>query len=236
MLIGRYELAIAAGLLACLFCQAFKNIGVRYLAVYGVGTLIAYSIVKYKTPWCVISIIWPLLFLFGAGILRLPPKFRRVGFIGAAVILSISLGQSIRLNYFRCTTETEPYVYVQTYNDVFKLTDPLLKLARKSPKNYQLVGHIIRSSAYPLPWILGDFAKIGYYEKDNLPPTLDGDFLVVQEDKIKTVEAKLQGSYYTAPFTIRPYQDTSKLYLSWKVFQSFFPGQVPDFVGKAPQS
>ncbi|MEP6810183.1 MAG: flippase activity-associated protein Agl23, partial [Chthoniobacterales bacterium] len=66
MLIGRYEIAIAIGLVACLFCQKFREISPRYLAIYGVGTLMAYSIVHYKTPWCIISIVWPLLFLFGA--------------------------------------------------------------------------------------------------------------------------------------------------------------------------
>jgi hypothetical protein len=161
----------------------------------------------------------------------LPKGTQRAGQITAAVLLLVSLGQSIRLNYFHATTDTEPYVYVQTYNDIYKLTDPLLELARRNPVNYQLVGHMIRTSAYPLPWILGDFTRVGYYERETLPTTLDADFLVVQEDKIETVEAKLQGAYYTMPFTIRPYQDTSKLFLSAKVFHEFFPGRVPDFQG-----
>ncbi len=55
---------------------------------------------------------------------------------------------------------------------------------------------------------------------------------MVKEDKIQTVEPQLHGTYYTMPFTIRPYQDTSKLYLSAKVFQQFFPGKVPDFAGR----
>ncbi len=232
MLIGRYEVAIAVGLLACVFCQKFKDISLRYLAIYGVGTLMAYSIVRYKTPWCIISIVWPLLFVFAAAVFLLPQKVRRLGFIPVAVVLVVSLALSVRLNFFRCTTETEPYVYVQTYNEINKLTDPLLKLARKNPANYQLVGHLLRTSAYPLPWILGDFARVGYYEKDALPPAIDADFLVVQEDKIALVEGKLQGTYYTMPFTIRPYQDPSKLYFSAKVFRDFFKGQVPDFVGK----
>ena len=54
---------------------------------------------------------------------------------------------------------------------------------------------------------------------------------MVQEDKIAEVDGKLQGSYYTMPFTIRPYQDTSKLYMSARVFKNFFPGRVPDFAG-----
>ena len=233
MLIATYEHPIALGLIVCLFALFIKNLGLRYLAIYGVGVLIAYSIVRYKTPWCIISIIWPFLFLFGAVLLVVPLDYRRIAYACAGIFLCASLGFSIRLNYFRCTTDTEPYVYVQTYNDVWKLTKPLLRLAKRNPTYYQMVGHLIRTSTYPLPWMLGDFTRIGYYEHDNMPDKLDADFLLVQQDKIEEVEGKLHDSYYTEPMTIRPYQDPSKLYLSAKIFSSFFPGRVPDFTGKA---
>ena len=232
MLIGRYEQPILLGLLLCVCCQFFKNISVRYLAIYGVGVLMAYSIVKYKTPWCIISIVWPLLFLFGALVLLVPEALRRAAYIAAGILLAVSLFLSVRLNYFRCTTDTEPYVYVQTYNDVWKLTKPLLRLAKSNPTYYQLVGHLIRTSTYPLPWMLGDFSRVGYYEHNNMPAKVDADFLIVQEDKIADVEAKLQETYYTEPLTIRPYQDPSKLYLNAKVFHKIFPDRVPNFSGK----
>lgn len=280
-LIGRYELPILLGLVSCVFCQQLKNISLRYLAIYGVGTLIAYSIVKYKTPWCVVSIVWPLLFLFGAGALLAPRRLRvkdaqvLIGALmvaaGAAIwyavsrnyeftwpflligalpiyvmalrdqrtlravqsmALAFSLGWAIWLNYFQCTTDTEPYVYVQTYNDVFKLTRPVLALAHRNPVFYQMTGHLIRNSSYPFPWILGDFPRVGYYEHESLPAQIDGDFLLVEADRIKDVEAKLQKSYYTEPLTIRPYQDTSKVYFEANRFKDFFPGRVPDFTGK----
>jgi hypothetical protein len=234
MLIGRYEQPLAIAMLASPFCVLFlKNIAIRYLAIYGVGCVMGYSIVAYKTPWCIISVTWPLLFIFGAALMLIPERNRRIGYAVAGGVLALSLILSARLNYFRYTDDTEPYVYVQTYKDIFKLTEPLLEMARKDPTNYQLVGHMIRESAYPLPWILGDFTRVGYYERDNLPPKLDAAFLVVQENKIKTVEAKLQERYYTMPFTIRPYQDTSKLYLNASVFKDHFRGRVPDFVGPA---
>ncbi len=233
MLIARYEQPVLLGLVLCAFCQFFKHLGLRYLAIYGVGTLIAYSIVKYKTPWCIISIIWPLLFIFGAVIVLVPTSLRRAISAVVAVLLAASLGLSVSLNYFRCTTETEPYVYVQTYNDVWKLTKPLLRLAKSNPTYYQLIGHLIRTSTYPLPWMLGDFTKVGYYEHDNMPEKVDGDFLLVQEDKIQEVEAKLHETYYTEPMTIRQYQDPSKLYFNAKVFYKLFPGRVPEFSGKA---
>jgi predicted membrane-bound mannosyltransferase len=283
-LIGRYELTAAIGLVSCVFCQQLKSIHLRYLAIYGVGTSIAYSIVHYKTPWCIISIIWPFLFLFGVAITLAPLKFRAITYqiaaaalliglgvaiwfaghkdytfiwpfvlVGSLVVVAIaqrsqrdtkrimaiaiclSLGSSIWLNYFRCTTDTEPYVYVQTYNDVFKLTRPLLALAKRDPTNYGMTGHLVRTSSYPLPWMLGDFTHVGYYEHENLPPQLDGDFLLVQSDRIKEIEGKLQKSYYTEPLTIRPYQDTSKVYFEANRFKDFFPGRVPDFNGKGPR-
>jgi hypothetical protein len=148
------------------------------------------------------------------------------------LILWASLITSIRLNFFRCSTFEEPYVYVQTYNDIYKLTDPLLTLAKRDPTNYQLTGHLIRTSTYPFPWILGDFTKVGYYEAGNMPADVDGAFLIVQQDKIDEVERKMHQSYFTEPLTIRPYQDTSKLYLNAKVFQSLFPGRTAEFTGK----
>jgi predicted membrane-bound mannosyltransferase len=251
-LIARYEWPVLVGLAVCLFTQFFKNISLRYLAIYGVGTLIAYSIVHYKTPWCIISIVWPFLFIFGGAAVLVPQYRRRTVEIAMGVLVFISLGSSISLNYFRCSTfasddwdshkslsenlsqffAAEPYVYVQTYNDIFKLTRPVLTLAKHDPAFYQMIGHMIRTSSYPLPWIFDDFPNVGYYEHDSLPPKVDADFLLVQEDRIKDVEPKLQNSYFTMPLTIRPYQDTSKLYLDAKRFKEFFPGQEPDFKGK----
>ena len=230
-----YELPMLAGLILCLFCQKFKNLSLRYLAIYGVGTFIAYSYVKYKTPWCIISFGWPFLFIFGAAVLLVRPKRLRIAYRTIGVLLCISLGSSIWLNYFRCSSPDEPYAYVQTYNDMFKLTRPLLTLAKRNPAYYHLIGHLIRSSVYPLPWVLGDFDRVGYYEGGNMPAYLDGDFLLVQQDKIKDVESKLKGAYYTDTVTLRNYQDPSKLYLSAKIFKEFFPGKAPDFVGK-PQA
>ena len=232
MLVARYEQPVLVGLVLCVFCQQFKHVALRYLAIYGVGTLLAYSIVKYKTPWCIISIVWPFLFVFAGLLVLVPATFRRVTTIAVSVLLATSLVLSVSLNYFRCTTQAEPYVYVQTYNDVWKLTKPLLRLAKSNPTYYQMIGHLIRTSTYPLPWMLGDFTKVGYYEHNNMPDKLDGDFLLVQEDKIGEVEAKLHENYFTEPMTIREYQDPSKLYFNTKVFYKLFPGRTPEFSGK----
>jgi uncharacterized protein (TIGR03663 family) len=277
-----FEAPLLAGLLVSVFCQRFKNINLRYLAIYGVGTFVAYSLVHYKTPWCIISIIWPFGFTFAA-LLSFAPlrnalkesgalvlataallvwimskggykefgvwpfalagvvvvllvvlRYSLATYVTSAALLLASFGSMIWLNFFHCTDESQPYVYVQTFNDVFKLSRPLLKLAHRDPIYYQMIGHFIRNSAYPFPWILGDFPNIGYYEKGQLPGKVDADFLLVQQDRIQEIEAKLEGAYYTTLLTIRPYQDTSKVYFRAEKFKEFFPNRPPDFKGKGP--
>src|SRR5213596_2133993 len=71
-----YELPMLVGLILCLFCQKFKNLSLRYLAIYGAGSFVAYSLVKYKTPWCVVSFGWPLLF-FSRRTVRVRPDVQR---------------------------------------------------------------------------------------------------------------------------------------------------------------
>ncbi|MEO5719524.1 MAG: flippase activity-associated protein Agl23, partial [Chthoniobacterales bacterium] len=320
-LVLRYEWPVLVGLFFCGLCQFFRNFVVRYLAIYGVGVFAAYSIIHYKTPWIIISIVWPLLFVFAAGAaaLKIPRKafaivlMAAVGFgfgvlvsyfvqteavrgtpwgiylreavtitlaatstsavcgeIGqrlfacalafallggglgylaadgfkfsdglmrgvqrgvVAIALLMSLGMAIRLNYFRYSVDKEPYVYVQTYDDIFKLMKPVMRMVDSNPLYYRMVGHFIRTSTYPFPWLLGDFPNVGYYEHNNSPGKFDGDFLVVQEDRIGEVEKQLHESYFTEPLTIRPYQDTSKLYLNAKTFRKIFPGRHPNFVG-----
>jgi hypothetical protein len=266
-LIARYEWPVSAGLVLCAFTFLFRILTLRFLAIMGVGTFMAYSIIHYKTPWCINSIVWPLLFVFGAFVLLVPRTRLVISSIIASLLLLVSFGYAISLNFFRCSSfieanwdsnpvftkrapfvnvqslatnireffNAEPYVYVQTYNDIYKLTTPLLELAHRNPRFYHLVGHIIRPSPYPLPWILGDFPQVGYYEHDNNPAKLDADFLLVEESKIDQVEKQLHDNYYTEALTIRPYQDASKLYFRVSVFHEIFPDRLPSIIGRGKQ-
>jgi hypothetical protein len=158
--------------------------------------LAAYSIIPYKTPWCIISIIWPFALLFGVGLEEIRKKLPWfVGPFLAVIALTGSLLLCIRLNYFHYTDPKEPYVYVQTRKGIFKLTRPILGLAAQDPRRHDLSGAIMLESYYPLPWILGEFSKIGYYGKDNEPEKIDSDFVTALSSREKEIEKKLNGPY-----------------------------------------
>ena len=231
-LFGRYEWPCCIGLLTAALCVLPRTPRfIRALAIYGVGTLVAYSIVHYKTPWCIVSLTWPFLILFGYGMHVASRKFGSpmpVGVVGATVLLA-NLCDMVALNFYHFTDAKEPSVYVQTFMDVNLLMHPLNKLVARDPANHQLSGYIVMDSYHPLPWLLGDFPNVGYYEDESDPPKGDADFLMVEETRIDDVETHLHDAYFTTMLTLRDAEDPAKLYLNVKKFQSVFPGRKPDF-------
>ncbi len=230
---------LAAGVSALAF-PASTDWRVRLLAVYCPGTLLAYSIIHYKTPWCAISFIWPF-FLVGGVLLEeaaawaWPPATNPAGARWAALgvggaLAAWSLALAGRLNYVSPTDDALPYVYVQTYPDVHKIVDPMLALAARDPGEFEkLHGIILCGSTYPLPWLLGDFTGIGYYGDDNAPPGYVGDFLLVIEPRVAETEKRLDAEYFKEVVHLRPAQDALTLYFRASLFARQFPGRQPEF-------
>ena len=225
-----YEWTAIPGLLGCLvLLWPGKGRILRWLAIYGAGTVVAYSIVHYKTPWCVISLIWPFFFTFGSLADVLARRWKWTASALVAAILAASLTKSAWLNFWHYTDEKQDYVYVQTFDDIRKLTGPLFQLVAKDPRNYHLTGHIILSSYHPIPWLLGDFTGVGYYDTDTAPEMADADFLLVEQSRIPEIEKLLKRHYFTTTLKLRGAQDPSRLYLDAEKFGELFPGRAPEF-------
>ena len=215
---------------SCLRFPAPGDWRVRLLAVYGPGTLLAYSIIHYKTPWCAISFEWPFFFTGGAFLVELTAWAWWPALAGGLALAAWSLALAVRLNYLAPTDDALPYVYVQTYPDVRKIVDPLLQLAERDPSEYtKLHGIILCGSTYPLPWLLGDFTHIGYYADDNSPLDFHGDFLLVVEPRVADTEKRLDAEYFREVVHLRPAQEPLTLYLRAPLFAPLFPGRKPEF-------
>ena len=227
-----YEWLALAGLL---FSMRFFFGGypaLRFLAIYGLGVLFAYSIVPYKTPWCIISIAWPFLF-FGAALIEFVGKrFNRI----VAAIVSVPLfghaaWKEYNLNMLRYDNPKERYVYVQTVRGYHTFIDPILEKGARDPEaKREMSGLVLLSSYFPIPWILGDFPDIGYYNtSDSWPNKLDADFIVVDAGKAAELEKRLKDSYFSADFQLRDGMDECRAYFRYKTFRDIFPGREPEF-------
>jgi uncharacterized protein (TIGR03663 family) len=227
-----YEWFALAGLLFSVRFIFGGNPGLRYLAIYSLGVLFAYSIVPYKTPWCVISIIWPFMFLGGALIESLAERLNRL----LAVLVSLPLfaqgaWKSYDLNLVNYDNPKERYVYVQTLRDYHKLVDPILEKGAKDPASgHEMSGAVLLSSYFPIPWVLGDYPNIGYYTtKDSWPEKLDSDFIAVDADKADELEKRLKDRYFKTSFLLRDGMDECHAYFRYETFKDVFPGRQPEF-------
>lgn len=231
-LILRYEHISLLGFLACIrYMLPHTNKWIRYIAIYGLGVFLAYSIIPYKTTWCIINILWPFYFVFGDMVSHLLETKNKFLFKGIMYLLFlITTVISFRLNYVNNTNEKEPYVYVQTYNEYKKIIEPLFKLTKQDPSKYQLTGNALLSSYWPIPWILGDFTMIGYYTKDISPSNYDADFILAEQARINEAEAKMHNKYFTDTFRIHSAQNPTKAYFNTETFKNIFPEREPDFV------
>jgi hypothetical protein len=229
-----YEWFLVGGLLFSVRYLFGGNAALRYLAIYGVITLFLYSIIPYKTPWCIISIGWPFLFLGAAAIVFLwdhSPKF--ISVLVALVLLGQLGYRSYLLNFVRYDDPKEMYAYVQTFRDYRKFVDPILEKITKDPSaKRRLHGLILLESYFPIPWVIGDVHDVGYYSdgEDKWPKDLDADFIAVLASDSDDVEARLTEKYFVQPFRLRDGMDECKAYFRYSSFKDIFPGRKPEFI------
>jgi uncharacterized protein (TIGR03663 family) len=232
-LLGRYEWPALLGLVAGFWLLVPRTPrAARYLAIYGLGALIGYSIIAYKTPWCLISLMWPFHLIFGLAVVRAADSIDRWTIGAVTAVLGIcSLCLTLKLNFHDYDDEREPYVYVQTFADVNKLLEPLHTLARRSPLNYQLRGHLVLPEQYPWVWLLGDFPRVDFPSFDQLPEPLDADFLVIDDPLVEQTEPLLRLEYFKIPMRVRGNSDgRATLYLFIQTFAGLVPAETPVFV------
>ncbi len=142
----------------------------KLLAVYAGVMLVVYSVIPYKTPWSMLSLIHALILLAGigaAGLVKWVPWAAWPLALAAAGHLAF---QSVRGNSarFECD-ERNPCVYSHTSRDAIRLSDRLHQIAAVSPDGKKMVVKFMSKEYWPLPWYLRDLPNVGYWDKPANP-------------------------------------------------------------------
>jgi uncharacterized protein (TIGR03663 family) len=227
-----YEWFAVAGVLFSFRFLFGGQPALRFLAIYSLAVLLAYSIVPYKTPWCVISIAWPFLFLGAALLEFIANRLNRLlALLVALPLFAHAAWKSYDLNFVRFDNAKERYVYVQTFRELRTFVDPILEKGVRNPEaKTQLSGLVLLSSYFPIPWVLGEFPDIGYYSRDDSwPKKLDADFIAVDEEKANKLEKGLKDRYFTRDFRLRDGMDDCRAYFRYETFRDIFPDSRPEF-------
>ena len=180
---------------------------VRFIAVYAVLMTVVYSVIPYKTPWCAVQFVQPLIMLAGLGAVGIiswvkPWPAKAV----AAVILlagAAHLGwQAQRANFRFFVDYRNPYVYAHPLGDVKYLSAYLEKLADVHPDEHRMLVKVIAEDAWPLPWYLRGFERVGYWEAP--PAELDAPVVIVAGDLAASLPAGFENDYEISFYGLRP--------------------------------
>jgi uncharacterized protein (TIGR03663 family) len=231
-LLGSYEWPVMLGLAASLgVVWPGTNRFLRWLAISALGTLAAYTLIAYKTPWCLIAWGWPFCLVFGVAVEWLMLRVDRwtIGAL-AGLVCAFAFAKCRLLNFVKFADDTEPYVYVQTTLDQRKLLDPLRWQAQRDPTTRHRVAHVIQEEHHPLIWLLADWPNITWGEHDAAPEPLNAEWLLVDSAEKDRIEKGLSEPYFRETLKLRGMApDRSILYLRASSFRDYFPSRTPEF-------
>jgi predicted membrane-bound mannosyltransferase len=166
----------ALALLATAAAFARRGLGdanasfVRFLALYAFSLLAAYSLIAYKTPWCLLTFWQPMLLLAGIGAVitlrsvktQLAKSALGLVLLAGAAQLSVQAWQA-SVPY--AADPRNPYVYAQTSPDVLRLVSQVESLAAVHPEGQQMMIKVMAPDHdyWPLPWYLRGFKRVGWW-------------------------------------------------------------------------
>jgi len=156
-----------AGFIAAVTRKGLSCVNVHLLRFIGFYTLvltIVYSVIPYKTPWCMLGFLHGMILLAGVGAVVLVKLMPNV--LPRLIILlllfegSVHLTwQSYRSNYEFYADSRNPYVYAHPTNEVFTITEKIEEYASVHEDGYDIPIDVIcpEGDYWPLPWYLRSF-------------------------------------------------------------------------------
>jgi uncharacterized protein (TIGR03663 family) len=145
---------------------------VRFLALYSFGLAAAYSLISYKTPWCLLSFWHGMILLAGVGaaavVRSMKHRFLRLA-LGLVLLAGVGhLAWQARLANGACAADSRnPYVYAQTSPDLLNLVRQVEALTQVHPQGRQMLVKVMASDGdcWPLPWYLRNLKQIGWWDQ-----------------------------------------------------------------------
>ena len=183
-----------------------------FMAVYTVFMAVAYSVIPYKTPWCMLSFLQGMIVLAGIGAATLIQTPKRIWARAVvAALLAIPTGHLGMQAYRGAVTfgadSRNPYVYSQTGTDYLKLVRRVEDIAKVSPEGYNTLIEVIAHphSTWPLPWDLRKFTRVGYWtEVADVPDVPGVPMIIASPEMADALAARIGEKYLMEFYGLRP--------------------------------
>jgi uncharacterized protein (TIGR03663 family) len=181
----------------------------RFLAFYTIGMTAVYSIIPYKTPWCAINFLQPMIVLAGIGAWGLirAARFRFAQIIVAGALAASAAqlaAQSCRASYVFSADIRNPYVYAHTSSAILRLVERVHDIAAVAPERQDLLIHVVHPQGdyWPLPWYLRAYPNVGYWTA--VPERTDGAIIIAAPEMQEKLAQTQHDTYHVEFHALRP--------------------------------
>jgi uncharacterized protein (TIGR03663 family) len=139
-----------------------------FAGAWAFGTLAAYSLIPYKTPWLMLNFTVPLAVVGGYAVQEVYDLSREwTARAAAAAILLAALTvcgvQMARLNFYHYDDDRYPYVYAHTFREFLPLVSEIDELAQRAGSGRQTGITVTAPEYWPLPWYLREYERVGFF-------------------------------------------------------------------------
>jgi uncharacterized protein (TIGR03663 family) len=154
----------------------------RFLMFYTLLLTLVYSVLAYKTPWCILSFLHGWILLAGIGVAAILEWIHRgrMPWLKSGIVLVLLLIPAFgtyRLAHrtvFRYAADyRNPYVYAHTAPDFMNLARRIEELKVVSPKGEELYIQVVADpkAMWPLPFYLRGYPNTGYWTDAGTVPS-----------------------------------------------------------------
>jgi uncharacterized protein (TIGR03663 family) len=164
------------------------------LAIYALTVFLVYSAIPYKTPWLALNLWLPLALLCGIGVTWITTFVktetnRWVAAVAVSVLLVILSRQTKALAFDHPADQKNPLAYAHTVEDLLRLPPRLDQLAKEQNLSSPVIA-VVATDAWPLPWYLRKFERVGFWQPGQDPG--NADFYITSPEAAEQLGDKLK--------------------------------------------
>ena len=179
-----------------------------FAGAWAFGTLAAYSLIPYKTPWLMLNITIPLAIIGGYALNVLywrghrTPFWRTVSLGLAGLAVAICTYQTYQLNFVHYDDDSYIYAYAHTRREFVQMVNEIERIAERAGTGKETSIGIASPDYWPIPWYLRNYKHVGYLGKVGATK----DAIVITSETQESQAQSLLGSNYQRinSYALRP--------------------------------
>ena len=179
-----------------------------FTALWGMGLMLAYILIPYKTPWLALSFLLPMCISAGYALGQMIES-RNTGLKIAGIVLAITgvvmlSWETYDLSFVRYDDEEMGYVYAHTKRGVNDLIAEINHYAERSGKGKDATIEIVSPDYWPMTWYLNDYPHANFFGQ--LVDASTSEMIIAKKDvQDADVIKRYSGHYrYVGVYPLRP--------------------------------